>query len=203
MKDKNFFRSPLPVLILLATVLGLFSLSSYSSVDEADSQAIKELSAKVAETEAELLGLQQLNEQVGAWSQPTIGQIAMFGGNFAPRGWARCDGTLLSISQYQSLYSVLGTTYGGDGRTTFALPDLRGRVPVHAGDGPGLHPHVLGSKFGVEYTDLKTTRFPVTQSDSVAVNVTIGTYPQEINTRQPGLGVTYIIALEGLYPSRS
>ena len=89
MKDKNFFRSPLPVLILLATVLGLFSLSSYSSVDEADSQAIKELSAKVAETEVELLGLQQLNEQVGAWSQPTIGQIAMFGGNTKPNYWTQ------------------------------------------------------------------------------------------------------------------
>lgn len=203
MKDKNFFRSPLPVLILLATVLGLFSLSSYSSVDEADSQAIKELSAKVAETEAELFGLQQLNEQVGAWSEPTIGQIAIFGGNFAPRGWARCDGTLLSISQYQSLYSVLGTTYGGDGRTTFALPDLRGRVPVHAGEGPDLHAHVLGSKFGVEYTDLKTTRFPVTPSNGAGVNVAVGMNPQEIGTRQPGLGVTYIIALQGVYPSRN
>ena len=203
MKDKNFFRSPLPVLILLATVLGLFSLSSYSSVDEADSQAIKELSAKVAETEAELKGLQSLNEQVSAWSEPTLGQIAMFGGNFAPRGWARCDGTILQISQHQALYSLLGTMYGGDGRTTFALPDLRGRVPVHAGQGPGLHHHTLGSKFGVEYTDLKTSRFPVTPSNSAAVNVAIGTYPEQIRTGQPALGVTYIIALQGNFPSRS
>ncbi|MBX2878030.1 MAG: tail fiber protein [Saprospiraceae bacterium] len=162
-----------------------------------------ELSAKVAETEAELQGLRSLNEQVSAWSEPTLGQIAMFAGTFAPRGWATCDGTLLSITEHQSLYSLLGTTYGGDGRITFALPDLRGRVPVHAGEGPGLHPHVLGSKFGVEFTDLKTSRFPVTQSDNAAVNVAIGTDPDQISTRQPTLGVTYIIALVGNFPSRS
>ena len=80
--------------------------------------------------------------------EPFIGQIIMFGGNFAPRGWAYCDGTLLPISQYSALFSILGTIYGGDGRTTFALPDLRGRVAMHPGSGPGLTPRSLGEKGG-------------------------------------------------------
>lgn len=71
-------------------------------------------------------------------ADPTIGQIEMFAGNFAPRGYAFCNGQLLSISSYTFLFSVIGTTYGGDGRTTFALPDLRGRLAVHSGTGPGL-----------------------------------------------------------------
>ena len=70
-------------------------------------------------------------------AEPFIGEISMFGGNFAPRGWAFCDGQLLPISQNQALFSILGTTYGGDGRTTFGLPDLRGRVSIHPGTGPG------------------------------------------------------------------
>jgi microcystin-dependent protein len=81
-------------------------------------------------------------------SEPTIGEIAMFAGNFAPRNWALCDGQLLPINQNQALFSILGTTYGGDGRTTFALPDLRGRVPLHPGTGPGLPTYRLGQKGG-------------------------------------------------------
>ena len=73
-------------------------------------------------------------------AEPFIGQIVMFGGNFAPRGWAFCDGQLLAINTNQALFSILGTTYGGDGRTSFGLPDLRGRSPMHEGDGPGLPP---------------------------------------------------------------
>ena len=72
----------------------------------------------------------------------------MFGGNFAPRGFAFCDGQLLSINSNQALFSILGTTYGGDGRTTFGLPDLRGRVPVHAGNGLGLSSYRIGQKGG-------------------------------------------------------
>jgi len=82
--------------------------------------------------------------------EPFIGQIIMFGGNFAPRGWAFCDGQLLAISQNTALFSILGTTYGGDGRTSFALPDLRSRVPMHAGTGPGLSTRKLGARFGLE-----------------------------------------------------
>ncbi|MBC8412883.1 MAG: phage tail protein [Nitrospira sp.] len=84
----------------------------------------------------------------------------MFGGNFAPRGWALADGQLLSISSNQSLFSILGTTYGGDGRTVFALPDLRGRVAVHAGRGPGLSNYVLGQKGGVETTTMTAAQMP-------------------------------------------
>lgn len=83
-------------------------------------------------------------------TDPYIGEIAMFGGNFAPVGWKLCNGELLQIAQYTALFSILGTTYGGDGRTTFALPDLRGRVPVHAGSGPGLTNRPWGSEGGSE-----------------------------------------------------
>ena len=79
---------------------------------------------------------------------PFLGQISYVGFNFAPRNWALCDGQLLAISSNSALFSLLGTTYGGDGRTTFALPDLRGRVPVHPGTGPGLPTFTLGQKFG-------------------------------------------------------
>ncbi|WP_430974469.1 tail fiber protein, partial [Sunxiuqinia rutila] len=92
--------------------------------------------------------------------EPFVAQISMFGGNFAPRNWAFCDGQLLAISSHTALFSLLGTTYGGDGRTTFALPDLRGRTPVHAGNGPGLSPRALGSKFGSEQTTLTTNNLP-------------------------------------------
>lgn len=89
-----------------------------------------------------------------------IATILLFAGNFAPRNWAFCAGQLLAISQYQSLFSLLGTTYGGDGRTTFALPDLRGRVAVGAGDGPGLTPVPLGSRAGSEQTRLTLANLP-------------------------------------------
>ena len=91
---------------------------------------------------------------------PFIGLIVMFGGNFAPRGWALCDGQLLSISSNSALFSILGTTYGGDGRTTFGLPDLRGRVPMHPGTGPGLSPRTLGQKSGTETVQLTTAQLP-------------------------------------------
>lgn len=83
-------------------------------------------------------------------SEPFLGEIVMFGGNFAPRGWAFCDGRLLPISQNTALFSLLGTMYGGDGRTTFALPDLRGRAPIGIGSGPGLTPRAIGAKGGSE-----------------------------------------------------
>ncbi|MCF2948644.1 tail fiber protein [Paraglaciecola aquimarina] len=93
-------------------------------------------------------------------SEPFIAQIQIFGGNFAPRGWAFCDGTLLPIAQNTALFSILGTTYGGDGRTTFALPDLRGRAAVHAGNGPGLTNRPLGQKSGTETNTLSTANLP-------------------------------------------
>ena len=79
-----------------------------------------------------------------------VGQIKMFAGNFAPRGYALCEGQLLSVSQNDALFSLIGTIYGGDGRTTFGLPDLRGRIPIHQGTGPGLSLRRLGEKAGSE-----------------------------------------------------
>jgi microcystin-dependent protein len=93
-------------------------------------------------------------------SEPFVGEIRMFAGNFAPRGWAFCDGQLLAVSQNDALFSLLGTIYGGDGRTTFGLPDLRGRIPIHAGDGPGLSPRRLGSKGGAEKVTLTVNQLP-------------------------------------------
>lgn len=84
----------------------------------------------------------------------------MFAGNFAPQGWAFCDGQLLAVSQNDALFSLFGTTYGGDGRTTFGLPDLRGRVPIHAGTGPGLSNRRLGSKAGTESVTLTGSQIP-------------------------------------------
>jgi len=91
-----------------------------------------------------------------------MGIIKIFAGNFAPKGWAFCDGQLLSIAQNSALFSLLGTVYGGDGISTFALPDLRSRVPVHAGQsaGPGLSPYVIGQKSGTEQNVLTGGNLP-------------------------------------------
>lgn len=93
-------------------------------------------------------------------SEPFVGEIRMFAGNFAPRGWAFCDGQLLAVSQNDALFSLLGTIYGGDGRTTFGLPDVRGRIPIHAGTGPGLSPRRLGAKGGAESVTLTVNQMP-------------------------------------------
>ncbi len=159
--------------------------------------------------------------------EPFIGQVMMFGGNFAPRGWALCDGQLLSINSNSALFSILGTTYGGDGRTTFALPDLRGRVAIGPRTGPGLSNYNLGQSGGVEAVTLTTAQIPAHSHDlEVQHPVTEGTTAyagaEEDNTqatgtevtnstgggqshenRQPYLVVNYIIALQGTYPSRS
>lgn len=90
----------------------------------------------------------------------TIATILMFGGNFAPNNWLFCDGSLLPISQYDVLFSLIGTTYGGDGQTTFALPDLRSRIPVGTGNGSGLSPVVLGQAAGQEAVTLTQGQMP-------------------------------------------
>ena len=92
--------------------------------------------------------------------EPFLGEISWFAGNFAPRGWAFCDGQSLAISSNTALFSILGTTYGGDGRTTFALPDMRGRMPVHDGNGPGLSQRRLGQKSGTETVALTAAEMP-------------------------------------------
>ena len=93
-------------------------------------------------------------------SDPFLGEIVLFGGNFAPRGWAFCDGQLLAISSNSALFSILGTIYGGDGRTTFALPDLRGRAPLGPRTGPGLSTYSEGQKGGLEQVTLNTAQIP-------------------------------------------
>ena len=92
--------------------------------------------------------------------EPFLGEVRWFAGNFAPRGWATCDGQLIAISQNSALFSLLGTTYGGDGRTSFGLPDLQGRGMVHVGNGPGLTPRTQGQKAGSENVTLVENHLP-------------------------------------------
>jgi microcystin-dependent protein len=93
-------------------------------------------------------------------SQPYVGEIAIFAGNFAPAGWVFCDGSLLPISEYDTLFNLIGTTYGGDGQETFAVPDLRGRAPMHSGNGPGLSSRQLGEQGGAQEVTLTTQQIP-------------------------------------------
>jgi microcystin-dependent protein len=187
-------------------------------------------------------------------SEPFIGEIRQVGFSFAPRGWAFCDGQLLPIAQYSALFSLLGTEYGGDGRTTFALPDLRGRSPVGIHQGPGLSAIRIGEKGGTESVTLTSPQMPShthsakatvaipansTSTDTnpapatnsvlgpasnsgragalysnEAANTTLAPFDnpvtvdstgggQPVQTRNPFLGMNFVIALEGLYPSRS
>lgn len=171
-------------------------------------------------------------------SEPYVGQIKMFAGSFAPRGYAFTDGQLLSVSQNDALFSLLGTIYGGDGRTTFGLPDLRGRVPIHAGTGPGLSPRSLGSKGGTEDEVLNSNQLPshthtvqfetgpgdtsnpdgeyLGASPNVrifrpappvgamsAASITATGGSQSHTNVMPFLCINFIIALVGIYPSRT
>lgn len=125
-------------------------------------------------------------------SDAFIGQIMIFAGNFAPRNWAFCDGQLLTIAQNTALFSILGTTYGGDGRVTFGLPDLRGRAPVHPGQGPGLSNVILGQAWGVQNTSLTVSQLPSHAHPIAALPVTgtvtgtINCYSQAGDSRAPG-----------------
>lgn len=128
----------------------------------------------------------------------TVGEIRLFAGNFAPRTWAFCDGQLLPIAQYTALFSILGTIYGGDGRTTFALPDLRGRTAIGAGRAPGLNDIRQGQKGGTEETFLNTTHLPShthtssgTASGSLKAYADVGSTPDPTNNylaEAPGSG---------------
>jgi len=173
-------------------------------------------------------------------SEPFVGEIRMFAGNFAPRGWAFCDGQLLAVSQNDALFSLLGTIYGGDGRTTFGLPDLRGRIPIHAGHGPGLSERRLSAKGGAEKVTLTVNQIPSHNhnvkcddfvgdsfGDGGSNNIAAGTTnrvfttddssTQSLNSNtiasvggsrshtnlMPYLNIHFIIALFGIYPSRT
>jgi microcystin-dependent protein len=124
-------------------------------------------------------------------SEPFLGEIIMFGGNFAPRGWALCNGQLLSISQNSALFSILGTTYGGDGQATFGLPNLQGRVPVHAGQSPGTSRYTLGDAKGAENVTLTINELPahnhtVALSGTGNVSVALGASSANGNASTPG-----------------
>lgn len=174
---------------------------------------------------------------------PFVAEIRIFAGNFAPRGWAFCSGQLLPISQNTALFSLLGTFYGGDGKSTFGLPDLGGNVPVSQGQGPGLEDYFIGEVTGAESITLISTELPAHTHPGIQANLSNATrenpagnvpaaggqmikpyttvHPAGIgslnnftytgdspsgdmphNNMQPYLAMTYIIAMQGVYPSR-
>jgi microcystin-dependent protein len=104
-------------------------------------------------------------------SQPYVGEIRMFGGSFAPAGWALCQGQLMPISENDTLFNLIGTTYGGDGQETFGIPDLQGRIPIHAGQGPGISQNYqIGEKAGLESVTLSTQQIPIHNHGWLASN---------------------------------
>lgn len=107
-------------------------------------------------------------------AQPYLGEIRMFAGNFAPTGWMFCEGQLVSISEYETLFTLIGTTYGGDGQETFALPDLRGSVPIHMGTGSSGNNFVIGQRLGSEEVTLNNTNLPA-HSHTLAASSQPGT----------------------------
>ena len=168
---------------------------------------------------------------------PFLGEIRMFAGSFCPSGWAYCDGQLLEISQYETLYQLIGNTYGGDGQENFALPNLQARIPINQGAGYLLPPYTLGEQTGVETVVLSEQQLPV-HTHPLAASTNIGgsanpanqvlatgqnvqlfrlTAPtaamssnviaseggsQEHENMMPYLAITYIIAMNGVFPKR-
>ena len=173
-------------------------------------------------------------------ADPFVAEIRIFAGNFAPKGWALCDGQLLPISQNTALFSLVGTFYGGDGKSTFALPDLQGRAPMHQGQGAGLTDRFLGESGGSQTVTLLTSEIPLhthqaqgnagggnnvsavnnawstlgatrtppplysasqnTQMSGLALSIAGGSLPH--NNMPPYLGLTFIIAMQGVFPPR-
>jgi microcystin-dependent protein len=133
-------------------------------------------------------------------STPYLAEIRMVGWNFAARGWAFTNGQLLTIAQNQALFALLGTTYGGNGTTTFALPNLQGRLPMHLGQGAGLTARAQGSYGGVEFVTQQTTQIP--GSPQSPVQAAVG-FQQQVQTMSPFTVINFIIALQGVFPSRN
>lgn len=132
-----------------------------------------------------------------------LGEVKMFAGNFAPRGWAFCDGQLLPISQNSALFSILGTMYGGDGRTTFALPDLRGRVAMGVGNGPGLQDYRQGSRGGSEFKTLNITEMPSHNHLATVsgITATINVNEEDGTAKDPNGKYIGISEVTGIYNS--
>ena len=170
-------------------------------------------------------------------ANPFLSEIRIFAGNFAPTGWALCNGQLLPISQNTALFSLLGTFYGGDGKTTFALPDLQGSAPMHQGQGPGLSQRFIGEQAGEQAVTLIQSEMPAhshalngtnqlqnlpdpanhtlarananayvqnptgfAQMNGLAIGITGDNLPH--NNMPPFLTLTFIIALQGVFPPR-
>ena len=133
-------------------------------------------------------------------SNPYIGEIRMFGGNFAPAGWAMCQGQIMAISQNDTLFNLIGTTYGGDGQETFGLPDLQGRAPVHMGQGPGISQNYqIGEKAGVETVTLTTQQIPIHTHALLASNeIGQSSQPQNGFYAQVSTGFLYSDPLDPL-----
>ena len=133
-------------------------------------------------------------------ADPFIAEIRMVGFNFAPKGWATCDGQVLPLAQNQALFSLLGTTYGGDGRSTFALPDLRSRGPIHMGQGQGLSPRDIGETGGSETAQLPmaAAEIPRQPDNPTILNYVPATRP--VSLMQPFLVLCFIISLQGIFP---
>lgn len=125
-----------------------------------------------------------------------IGEIRLFAGNFAPRGWFFCDGTEYSIATYSTLFSILGTTYGGNGQTTFGVPDLRGRVAVGTGQGPGLQNITLGQEGGTETVTMTTSQMPAHTHNAMAT-IAFPAFSEEGETGSPS--GTILAGLQGAY----
>lgn len=121
-------------------------------------------------------------------SDPFVGEIRMFGGNFPPAGWMFCDGNLLPISENETLFQLIGTTYGGDGQETFALPNLQSRVPMHAGTGPDGATYVLGEQAGVESVTLTVNQIPTHTHPLLGSNTPAGTQIPGGNVAAQGAG---------------
>lgn len=175
-------------------------------------------------------------------SEAFIGEVRVFGGNFAPVNWHLCDGSLLAISEYNALFALIGTVYGGDGMNTFGIPDLRGRLPVGQGQGPGLTNRIIGQSFGNESVSLVTNQLPAhnhafnttadaatasspangvfaaqTDGDKIYVAANGANQPAVLAANSvvqtggslphdnimPSLGISYIICLNGIFPSRN
>jgi microcystin-dependent protein len=180
--------------------------------------------------------------------QDTLAFVGMFAGNFAPRGYELCNGQLISIAQNTALFAVIGTIYGGDGQSTFGLPDLRGRIAVGTGQGPGLSSYVEGETGGTEtitltannignhshgltgtagilvssqdgHTPVASNNFPAVNGDNIYASTTdnslmapaslslttnpAGTAAQPVDNTKPYLAINFVIAVEGIFPSRN